>query len=144
MIATGSQPRKLVVPGVEQVQYYDNESIFNATALPPRLLVVGGGPIGIEIAQAMSRLGSEVTVVHSKGNILEHDDTAVTTVLLQQLQKEGIRFLLNAKVSRFNSATEAVVTYNNGTEQTLPFDAVFVAIRPQAGTGYPAAITCRH
>lgn len=60
--------------------------------LPQNLLVAGGGPIGIEIGQALSRLGSKVTVVHKGEMILEHDDRAVTEVLYQQLQKEGIEF----------------------------------------------------
>ena len=58
VLATGSKPRKLKIPGVELVEYFDNENIFHIDHLPKRLLVVGGGPIGIEIAQAMSRLGS--------------------------------------------------------------------------------------
>ncbi|MEJ7693498.1 FAD-dependent oxidoreductase [Daejeonella sp.] len=84
VIAAGSRPRKLKQPGIEKVEYYDNESIFNIPNLPKRLLVVGGGPIGIEIAQTMNRLGSKVTIVHQEENILEHDDKAVTRILLKR------------------------------------------------------------
>jgi pyruvate/2-oxoglutarate dehydrogenase complex dihydrolipoamide dehydrogenase (E3) component len=128
VIATGSQPRKLKIPGVENIKYYDNESIFHADVLPERLLVIGGGPIGIEIAQAMSRLGSQVTVVHQKKMILNHDDEIVTTVLYHQLQKEGITFYLNAKIQSFHSANETDVIFQDGSIKNVQFDAVFVAV----------------
>ncbi|EOR92980.1 Mercuric ion reductase [Arcticibacter svalbardensis MN12-7] len=128
VIATGSKPRKLKVEGIEKVKYYDNESIFHLGNLPEKILCIGGGPIGIEIAQALSRLGSQVTIVNHGEEILEHDDPAVTFILLQQLQKEGIRFSLASKVERFTSATEAVITSKSGKTKTMKFDAVFVAI----------------
>jgi pyruvate/2-oxoglutarate dehydrogenase complex dihydrolipoamide dehydrogenase (E3) component len=128
VIATGSKPRKLIVEGVEKVSYFDNENIFHLDTLPENVLCIGGGPIGIEIAQALSRLGSKVTVVHKAPSILEHDDSAVTTILLEQLEKEGIRFLLDTQISRFTSATGAVVETAAGKTETIHFDAVFVAI----------------
>ncbi len=131
VIATGSQPKKLKIAGVEEVTYYDNESIFDINKLPGKLLVIGGGPIGIEIAQAMSRLGSKVTVVHNKKVILEHDDEVVTEVLLNQLKKEGIDFCLEASVGHFNNANEAIVAFKNNEQKTVSFDAVFVAIGRQ-------------
>ena len=128
VIATGSRPRKLTVKGIEKVKYYDNESIFHIAELPKRLLVVGGGPIGIEIAQAMSRLGSVVTVVHKGEIILEHDDQAVTKILLQQLKEEGIKFLLNANLEHFSSGDTAEVKFQNDSREKIIFDAVFVGI----------------
>ncbi|MBC7556274.1 MAG: FAD-dependent oxidoreductase, partial [Chryseobacterium sp.] len=109
VIATGSLPKKLKVPGVEKVKYYDNESIFNINELPEKLLVIGGGPIGIEIAQAMSRLGSKLTVIQHADRILEHDDKMLTDILLKQLQKEGIQFILNAEIEKFSSAKSATL-----------------------------------
>lgn len=128
VIATGSKPRKLNLPGVEQVKYYDNENIFHIEELPNRLLVIGGGPIGMEIAEAMRRLGSAVTVVHTGEMILEHDDKAVTQILLQQLQKEGIEFIFTASTQSFSSANDAVVKLKNGTIKNVQFDAIFVSI----------------
>jgi pyruvate/2-oxoglutarate dehydrogenase complex dihydrolipoamide dehydrogenase (E3) component len=128
VIATGSRPRKLSVAGVEKVKYYDNESIFYISELPERLLVIGGGPIGIEIAQALNRLGSKVTVVQYADKILEHDVPAVTEILLEQLQKERINFLLNADVDHFISANEALVKLKDGKTQNIQFDAVFAGI----------------
>lgn len=128
VIATGTRPRKLKIPGVEKVIYYDNESIFHIEKLPERLLIIGAGPIGIEIAQAMSRLGSKVTVVHKGEMILEHDDKAVTQVLMQQLQKEGIEFIFNADTQRFSSANDGVVKLKDGNIRNIEFDAVFAGI----------------
>ena len=128
VIATGSKPRKLKVPGVELVKYYDNESIFHIDILPEKLLVIGGGPISIEIAQTMSRLGSKVMVVHKGSMILEHDDKAVTNILYEQLHKEGIEFLFNADVKIFLSATEVNVQLKDDMMKQIKFDAVFVAI----------------
>src|SRR5665213_2299611 len=80
VIATGSKPKKLKVPGVENVKYYDNESIFHINDLPEKLLIIGGGPIGIEIAQAMNRLGSKVIMVQHGNGILEHDDATIADI----------------------------------------------------------------
>jgi pyruvate/2-oxoglutarate dehydrogenase complex dihydrolipoamide dehydrogenase (E3) component len=128
VIATGSKPRKLQVPGIEKVKYFDNENIFHIDTLPERLLVIGSGPIGLEIGQTMQRLGSKVTVV-SKGNkILEQDDAAVTPILLQKLKEEGIEFYFNAAVDSFSSANEAVIKLHDGTTKRAQMDAVFVGI----------------
>lgn len=128
VIATGSKPRKLQVPGVEKVKYYDNENIFRTDEFPERLLVIGGGPIGMEIGQAFNRLGAKVTVVHRGEHILEHDDTGVTKVLLRQLQKEGIEFLLQAETEKFITENEALVKLKDGSTTKILFDAIFVGI----------------
>lgn len=128
VIATGSKPRKLQIPGIEKVKYYDNENIFHTDEFPDRLLVIGGGPIGMEIGQAFNRLGSKVTVVHQGAHILEHDDTGVTDILLQQLKKEGIEFLMQSKTESFVSENEAWVKLKDGSTTKILFDAVFVGI----------------
>jgi pyruvate/2-oxoglutarate dehydrogenase complex dihydrolipoamide dehydrogenase (E3) component len=128
VLATGSRPASLHTPGIEKVKQYNNESIFDINDLPKRLLIVGGGPIGMEIGQALHRLGSEVTIIDKSKSILPHDDPEVTQVLFRQLQAEGIRFILEAEVMEFTSATDAVVKKENGEIQQQSFDAVFVAI----------------
>lgn len=128
VIATGSKPRRLKSPGIEKVRYYDNESIFNLEELPERLLVIGGGPIGIEIAQAMQRLGSKVTLVHKREMILNHEDPLVSTVLFEQLKKEGIQFYLDAEVDQFLSSSHAQILSGTTEYVEVSFDAVFVGI----------------
>lgn len=128
VLATGSAPRKLKVPGVDLVKYYDNENVFDLQNLPTKLLVVGGGAIGVEIGQALHRLGSEVILVHDGPHLLEHDDPAVADILLQQLQKEGIRFILNAEVKSFATPNKANVETKDGERSEIDLDAVFVSI----------------
>ncbi len=128
VIATGSRPVKLNVPGVEQVKYYDNTSIFDLKDLPQHLLVVGAGPIGIEIGQALNRLGSKVTILHKKKSILKNDDSAITEILLQRLKEEGIEFIPEAEIEKFSSSRQVVLKSIDGNKKTIEFDAVFVAI----------------
>ncbi len=128
VIATGSKPKKLKVPGVEYVKYYDNESIFHISELPQRLLVIGGGRVGVELAQAMSRLGSKVTVIQHGDRILVHDDQTITDILLAQLRNEGIEFIFDADVDHFISASKASIRSKDGRSEELAFDAVFVGI----------------
>ncbi len=128
VVATGSKPRKLKTSGIEKVKYYDNENLFHTDYLPQRLLVVGGGPIGIEMSQALGRLGSKVTVVDKAADILEHDDGAVTKILLAQLKKEGIEFFFNTEIKNFSSEKSVEIEMKDGAKKTLEFDAIFVAI----------------
>lgn len=128
VIATGSKPKKLKAPGVDNVKYYDNESIFHINELPEKLLVIGAGPIGMEIAQAMNRFGSKVTVVQHGNRILEHDEASMTDILLGQLREEGIDFIFNADVDHFISAKEASIKLKDGTTQKILLDAVFVGV----------------
>lgn len=128
VIATGSKPRKLIVSGIEKVTYFDNESIFDLDTLPAKILCIGGGPIGLEMAQALSRLGSKVTVLSTSNGILEHDDLSVTSILKERLEIEGIDFILESKIEKFTTATEGVVKSAAGGFSTFTFDAIFVAI----------------
>ncbi len=135
VIATGSKPIKLKAEGVEKVRYFDNESIFHLNDLPERILCIGGGPIGLEMAQALQRLGSKVTVVHKGSMILAHDDQTVTDILLKQLENEGVEFILNADIERFVSANEGIINKADGETVKVNFDAIFVA------TGRELALT---
>ncbi|HYF70107.1 MAG TPA: FAD-dependent oxidoreductase [Ohtaekwangia sp.] len=127
IIATGSRPASLVVPGIEFVKQYNNESIFDLDDLPGKLLVIGGGPVGIEISQALSRLGSKVTVVQRNKSILPHDDVDTSRILLSRLQAEGITFKLDAEIEKFQSSNEAIIRTSNDFRHNIPFDAIFVA-----------------
>ncbi len=128
VIATGSRPRRLQVPGVEKVLYYDNQNIFDISFLPEKLLIVGGGPIGLEMAQAFSRLGSQVTVVHSGERILEKEAPEISLILQQRLEIEGIRFMLNSRLTSFPGSRTARIENPDNTNTQLNFDAVLVGI----------------
>nr|MDQ3395811.1 FAD-dependent oxidoreductase [Bacteroidota bacterium] len=128
VIATGSKPRKLEVPGEEKVKYFDNESIFDLEELPQKLLLVGAGPIGMELGQAFQRLGSQVTMVQHAERVMTQEDPEIAVILKVKLEEEGIKFLLDAKVKKFTSANEAVVESSGGEEIMIEFDAVLVGI----------------
>lgn len=131
VIATGSQPIPLQVPGVEQVALQDNQTIFSMDTLPNRLLVVGGGPVAIELGQAFHRLGLKVTIVQSGTYILDKESPEVSALLLDRLTYEGIDIRLQTKVIAFESASSAILEDKAGVQRQLPFDAVLVAIGRQ-------------
>ncbi|QKG52495.1 dihydrolipoyl dehydrogenase family protein [Hymenobacter sp. BRD67] len=128
VIATGSRPQPLRVPGTELVRLYDNQHVWNLRELPARLLVVGGGPNGVELAQAMQRLGSQVTLVHHGPRLLEKEDPAISAVLDERLRAEGLTIHLDAVVAAFTTAAEAHIKPKNGAEFKLEFDLVYVAV----------------
>lgn len=92
VIATGSRPMIPPIPGLETVDYYTNETIFSLDRLPRRLSIIGAGPIGLELAQAFQRLGSQVTLFEQAPAILPQADAEAAQVLQGALEREGVRF----------------------------------------------------
>lgn len=97
VVATGSSPHVPPIPGLDQIDYLTNETIFEQTRRPSHLIVIGGGPIGMELAQAHRRLGSKVTVVEA-ANALGKDDPELAAIALQRLRGEGIAIHERTKV----------------------------------------------
>lgn len=108
VVATGSKPTIPPIGGLESVPYLTNESLFELTDLPERLLIVGGGPIGCEMAQAFRRLGSEVAIVEMADRLLPRDDPKATAVLQAALKAEGVGLLLGSKVDRVELAGDRI------------------------------------
>ncbi|HUE71845.1 MAG TPA: mercuric reductase [Pirellulaceae bacterium] len=130
VIATGARAAKADIPGIEQVGYLTNETVFSLTELPRRLIVIGGGPIGCELAQAFRRFGSEVQLVHRGARLLPKDDPRAADVLQKQFAREGIAVYLNSKTVRAepSAAGKRLVIEAAGKEQTLVADAILVAV----------------
>ena len=130
VLATGSIPRELKVPGVDLVEeFHTNETIFyNLKALPERLLVIGGGPIGCELGQAMSRLGSKVTIVNRSSQIMGKERDDFRDTMAELFDKEGITVINEASVTSFSDKNTAVFEKKNGEKGELKFDAVLLAI----------------
>ncbi len=99
VIATGSRPAVPPVPGLDAVPYLTNESLFAMTALPAHLLVLGAGPIGLEMAQAFARLGSGVDVIDVTTTYLSGEDPEIAALSRRLLESEGVRFTLGAKTT---------------------------------------------
>ncbi len=114
VVATGSSPLVPPLPGLDQVPYYTNETIFDLRDKPEHLLIIGGGPIGMEMAQAHIRLGCKVTVIEGL-SALGKDDPEAAAVVLDSLRTEGVEIHENAMVSqiRENAGTIEVVTEND-------------------------------
>lgn len=99
VIATGSRPTIPPVAGLDEVGYLTNETIFALTELPRRLVVIGAGPIGCELAQAFRRFGSEVTIVDRSEQVLPREDADVAELVAERLRAEGIELFLGASVA---------------------------------------------
>ncbi len=98
VLATGGRAAIPEIPGLKEAGYETNETLFERETPPGRLLVMGGGPIGCELAQAMARLGAQVTVVDRGAQLLHREDADVAALLKTQLQKDGVRLLLRGRV----------------------------------------------
>ena len=107
VVATGSSPVVLPIPGLDQVPFFTNETLWENRELPRHLIVIGGGPIGMELAQAHRRLGSQVTVLEAF-TALGKDDPELTAVVLDQLRAEGVKIREGAKVTGFSGAAGAI------------------------------------
>ena len=102
VVATGSRPFIPAIPGLAEVGYLTNETIFDLRERPEHLIVIGGGPIGLELAQAHQRLGSRVTVIEA-ARALGKDDPELAAIALDQLREEGVEVVENAAVQRVDS-----------------------------------------
>ena len=111
IVATGSSPLKPPIPGLEQTPYFTNETLFDNTVLPEHLIIIGGGPIGIELAQAHRRLGSRVTVLEAK-QILPKDDVDAVAIVREALTKNGV-------VIREGASVTAVAKTESGVSVTI-------------------------
>jgi len=97
VLATGSRPFVPDIPGLDQVDYLTNETVFDLKALPEHLMILGGGPIGVELAQAFARLGAKVTLVES-GTILKREDPDAVDLARKALVADGVVLKENSKV----------------------------------------------
>jgi len=106
VIATGSRPFHPPIPGLKEVGFLTNETVWNLTEQPKRLAVIGGGPIGCELAQAFRRLGSEVTLFHNAGHLLNREDADAAEIVQNTFLREGIKLVLNNQVTKVTSAND--------------------------------------
>lgn len=138
LVAIGSRPRRLVVNGIEKLEYgktyLDNESVFLIDTLPKELVVVGGGPIGLEIGQALQRLGSQVTVVQQEDTFLPKEHPDLTSILRERLEAEGMKFMMGFSPKKILTDHAMEISNEKGKKVTLSFDAVLVAIGRERNT----------
>lgn len=143
IIAAGASPIKPAIPGLEDIDYLTSDTLWDLEQLPPRLLVLGGGPIGCEIAQAFARLGSAVTLVEMAPRLLVREDPVVSAEIERALTRDGITLALNRRATAFqgNGPGGIVVCEDAGEAQgdalEFAFDRVIVALGRRPNTsGY--------
>lgn len=143
VIATGSSPFVPPIPGLEGVDFFTNETIFYADKLPEHLIVIGGGPIGIELAQAHRHLGCEVTVLELF-NVMPKDDPELVGVVRRQLDADGVVIREGVKIARVEKADSgvAVVLETDEGEKKVTGSRLLIATGRRAnvdGLGLDAA-----
>ena len=107
VIATGSRPAVPAIPGLETVAYFTNETIFENSVLPKHLIIIGGGAIGMELAQAHRRLGSAVTVIEAF-TPLAKDDPELAAVVLESLRRDGVKIFAETAIKKISKAKSGI------------------------------------
>jgi pyruvate/2-oxoglutarate dehydrogenase complex dihydrolipoamide dehydrogenase (E3) component/uncharacterized membrane protein YdjX (TVP38/TMEM64 family) len=139
VIAAGARPLVPPIAGIEQVGYYTSDDIWDLRALPRRLVVLGGGPIGSELAQCFARLGSQVTQVEMLPRILIREDPEVSARVTQRFRAEGVNVLVSHRAKQFmlEGGEKVLICEHQGREVRVPFDELLCAVGRVANTsGY--------
>lgn len=112
-IATGTEPYIPAIPGIEDVPYLTNVNIFSQDSIPGRLTIIGGGAIGSEMAQAFSRLGSKVTIVHNEKHLIPAGDSDGAAILQEKFESEGITVYNSTPIQRVEKSGDTVKVYTD-------------------------------
>lgn len=132
-VASGASPRILSIKGIEKIEYLTSDNIWQLRKLPKKLVVIGGGPIGLELAQAFSRLGSQVTVVHRGERILKKEDEDIAGLLTSRFESEGIQVKTSHTPKEFTAKT--LICTHEGEDVKIAFDKVLIAVGRVANIG---------
>ncbi|MBT5718491.1 MAG: FAD-dependent oxidoreductase [Gammaproteobacteria bacterium] len=134
IVATGARPLVPPIPGLAEIDYLTSDSIWSLSELPKRLLVVGSGPIGCELAQAFSNLGAQVTQVDMAERIMPREDAEVSEEVAKAFREQGIRLLTGHKLVKFGAGENGdyMEAEHRGETVTVEFDKVLLAIGRKA------------
>ncbi len=130
ILATGARPFVPPIKGIDQVDYLTSDNLWELRELPGRLLVLGGGPIGCELAQCFARFGSEVTIVEMAQRLMIREDDDVVALVAERFHEEGIdlRTGHRAREIRVEDGRQTLLAEYNGEEVSLEFDRILVAV----------------
>ena len=130
VIATGARAAAPPIPGLDGAGYLTNETVFSLTELPEHLVVLGAGPIGCELAQAFARLGARVTLINRDARILPREDADAAQVIERVMERDGVRLLHQARVSRIESRAQQriVLVEREGRSEEVAGDQLLVAV----------------
>lgn len=138
ILATGAQPVVPAIPGIELCGYLTSDTLWEALAqhdqIPPRMILLGGGPIGCELAQSFARLGSQVTLVEMAPRLMLREDEEVSARVETSLTEDGVKVLCAHQAVRCEQQDQQqyLVVSHNSQEQHLPFDCLIVAVGRKA------------
>jgi len=139
VIATGARPMVPKIPGLEAIDAMTSDSVWSLRVLPKRLLVLGGGPIGCELAQCFARFGAQVSLVEMAPRVLQREDAEVGELVAERLRHDGVRVATGHKALRFEPAEDGkggmLVAEVDGAEARIPFDRVLLALGRTPNTG---------
>ena len=134
IIATGARPAVPQIPGLDDVGYLTSDTVWNIRERPRKLLVLGGGPIGCELAQSFQRLGSEVILVQRGKHVLPREDVEVAEMVEQQFREDGVQVLTAHTAKRFEmkDGQRVMVCDTERGEVSIDFDQLLIALGRQA------------
>jgi pyruvate/2-oxoglutarate dehydrogenase complex dihydrolipoamide dehydrogenase (E3) component len=130
LVATGARARRSNIPGLEAIGYQTSESVFEMTALPKRLAVVGGGPVGCELAQAFCRLGAQVTIIQNQPKFLPLEERDAAELLSRSMARDGVDIRLNTSVvgARMQNGSKTLDTVSDAVKSTITADEIILSI----------------
>ncbi len=139
VIAAGARPFVPAIPGIDEVGYVTSDTVWDLRKLPQRLVVLGGGPIGCELAQCFARFGSQVTQVEMLPRILIREDPEISGMVLERFHAEGINVLTShrARQFRIENGRKILTCEHDGKDAEIEFDELLCAVGRVANTsGY--------
>jgi pyruvate/2-oxoglutarate dehydrogenase complex dihydrolipoamide dehydrogenase (E3) component/uncharacterized membrane protein YdjX (TVP38/TMEM64 family) len=136
VVATGARPFIPPIPGLDKIDYLTSDTVWELRKLPERLVVLGGGPIGCELTQTFSRLGSRVSQVEMMPRIMLREDEDISDMIHKKFEQEGVRVLTHhtAKEVRVDQGRKILVCENPSGEVEIAFDEILVAVGRAANT----------
>jgi mercury(II) reductase len=139
IVATGARPAVPPIPGLDDVGYLTSDTVWNLRERPKRLVVLGGGPIGCELAQSFQRLGSEVMLIQRGAHLLPREDEEVAELVEKQFREDGVQVLTGHTAQRFEmrDGQRVLICEHDGKEVQLEFDQLLIALGRKANvTGF--------
>ena len=139
VIATGAKPFVPPIPGLDQIDYLTSDNVWKLRERPTRLVVLGGGPIGCELAQTFARLGCKVTQVEMAARLMAREDVEISGMVAARFRKEGVDVRLETKAKRVDvqGHSKRLFVEHAGKDESIEFDALLVAVGRAANlTGF--------
>ncbi|WP_226657249.1 dihydrolipoyl dehydrogenase family protein [Pseudalkalibacillus hwajinpoensis] len=149
VISTGSSPKIPALNGIENVSFMTNETIFNLTSLPKSTVFIGGGPVGLELAQSLSRFGSEVTILETSESIFKKEDHDIIPLVTKELEKElSFIFKAEAKEIKEENGSKVITYLHDGEEKSIKSEAVMMSVGRKPNTDHlnleTAGVACNN